>query len=118
MEGTKKRELRHNRIKQGIRKKVSGTSDRPRLTVYRSNRDIYAQIVNDETGITLAAASSKNADPNAKTPVEKAKSVGAAIAAKALEANIEKVVFDRNGYLYHGRVKALADGAREKGLNF
>jgi len=118
MEGLRKREERHNRIKQGIRKKVSGTSDRPRLTVYRSNRDIYAQIINDETGITLAAASSKHADPNAKTPVEKAKSVGAALAAKALEANIEKVVFDRNGYLYHGRVKALAEGAREKGLNF
>jgi len=118
MEGLRKREQRHGRIKKGIRKKVSGTTGRPRLTVYRSNRDIYAQIINDESGITLAAASSKNADPNAKTPTEKAKSVGAAIAAKAIEANIEKVVFDRNGYLYHGRVKALAEGAREKGLNF
>ena len=118
MEGLRKREERHNRIKQGIRKKVSGTADRPRLTVYRSNRDIYAQIINDETGITLAAASSKNADPAAKTPVEKAKSVGAALAVLALEANVAAVVFDRNGYLYHGRVKALAEGAREKGLNF
>jgi len=118
MERLKKKKLRHDRIKQGIRKKVSGTAERPRLTVYRSNRDIYVQIINDEAGLTLASASSKNADAAGKTPVEIAKAVGEVIAGKALETNISTVVFDRNGYLYHGRVKALAEGAREKGLNF
>ena len=118
MERLKKKKLRHDRIKQGIRKKVSGTAERPRLTIYRSNRDIYAQIINDEMGVTLLAASSKNTEATGTTPVEKAKSVGELIAGKALESNITTVVFDRNGYLYHGRVKSLAEGAREKGLNF
>jgi large subunit ribosomal protein L18 len=118
MERIKKKKLRHGRIKQGIRKKIGGTAERPRLTVYRSNSEIYAQIINDDLGVTLAAASSKEAAADAKTPVDKAKFVGNVIAEKAIANNIDKVVFDRNGYLYHGRVKALADGAREKGLNF
>jgi large subunit ribosomal protein L18 len=118
MERLKKKKLRHSRIKQGIRKKIGGTAERPRLTIYRSNTDIYAQIINDDLGVTIASISSKQAGVTSGTPVEKAKAVGIAIAEKALATNIEKVVFDRNGYLYHGRVKALADGAREKGLNF
>jgi large subunit ribosomal protein L18 len=117
MERLKKKKLRHNRIKQGIRKRVTGTAERPRLTIYRSNTEIYAQIINDELGVTLAAASSKLAGEGG-TRVEKAKAVGESIAQKAIESNISHVVFDRNGYLYHGRVQALADGAREKGLNF
>jgi len=117
MERLKKKKLRHARIKQGIRKKIRGTAERPRLTIYRSNTEIYAQIINDDLGLTLAAASSKLAT-EAKTPVEKAKVVGELIANNAIENNITQVVFDRNGYLYHGRVKALAEGAREKGLNF
>lgn len=118
MDRIKKKKLRHARIKQGIRKKVSGTAERPRLTVYRSNTEIYAQIINDDLGVTLASVSSKLAGPDAKTPVEKAKTAGAMLAEKAKAANVESVVFDRNGYLYHGRVKALAEGARENGLNF
>jgi large subunit ribosomal protein L18 len=118
MDRLKKKKLRQSRIKQGIRKKIGGTAERPRLTVYRSNTDIYAQIINDDLGVTIAAASSKQAGAATGTPVEKAKAVGMVIAEQAIANNIEKVVFDRNGYLFHGRVKALADGAREKGLNF
>src|ERR1039458_10663814 len=99
MERLKKKKLRHERIKQGIRKKVNGTAERPRLTIYRSNRDIYAQIINDDQGVTLIAASSKGEGASGKTPVEKAKAVGELIAGKALESNITTVVFDRNGYL-------------------
>jgi large subunit ribosomal protein L18 len=112
--------LRRNRIRASIRKKVYGTAARPRLSVFRSNRFIYAQIINDDLGITLAAASGK--DPAIQTQkvnkTEQAKLVGRALAQKALEAGITQVVFDRGGYLYHGRVKALAEGAREGGLKF
>ncbi len=110
---------RRSRIKKGIRKRISGSTERPRLTVYRSNKGIYAQIVNDEQGITLASASTASKDFSATgSKIEQAKAVGALIANKAKEAGVEKVVFDRNGYLYHGRVKSLAEGAREGGLDF
>ncbi len=108
------------RRKKRIRKKVFGTSERPRLAVFRSNRYIYAQIINDEIGHTYVASSSL-ALPEAKgkgLTKEVARLVGLDIAKKALEKGIKKVVFDRGGYKYHGRVKALADGAREGGLEF
>ncbi|AKD03165.1 50S ribosomal protein L18 [Pontibacter korlensis] len=108
---------RRLRIKQGIRNKVSGTSERPRLTVFRSNKAIYAQLVDDTTGVTLAAASSVKLD-DAKANIETAGKVGTAIAEQALAKGISQVVFDRNGYLYHGKVKSLAEGAREAGLKF
>ncbi|UXR77973.1 MULTISPECIES: 50S ribosomal protein L18 [unclassified Staphylococcus] len=100
-----------------VRTKLSGTSERPRLNVYRSNKHIYAQIIDDTKGVTLAQASSKDIDASA-TKVELATQVGEAIAKKATEKGIEAVVFDRGGYLFHGRVKALADAARENGLQF
>lgn len=105
-----------------IRKRVRGLAERPRLSVFRSSKHIYAQVVDDTTGRVLAAASSRTkafADLGGKkTGVEAAKTVGSMIAEKALSRSIEQVVFDRSGYLYHGRVKALADAAREKGLKF
>ena len=110
------KETRRLRIKQSIRHKVFGTSECPRLTVYRSNKQIYAQVINDLTGKTLASASSLGLEKLAK--IEQAKKVGALVAEKAKAAGIEAVVFDRNGYLYHGRVQALADAAREGGLKF
>lgn len=100
---------------------MSGSSQRPRLTVFRSNNEIYAQLIDDSTGKTLLSSSSREkgaGKEKAKSKVEKAKSVGTALAKKAVEKGIKDVVFDRNGFLYHGRVKALADGAREAGLNF
>ncbi len=108
------------KIKYRIRKKVSGTQSAPRLTVFRSNSDIYAQLVDDDNGVTLAASSSRQKDISAqKTPkTEKSKMVGEAIALKAKDLGITKVIFDRNGYIYHGRVKAVAEGAREGGLDF
>jgi large subunit ribosomal protein L18 len=108
------------KIRYRIRKKVSGTSAIPRLTVFRSNTDIYAQLIDDNSGTTIAAASSKQKDINAqKAPkVDKSKMVGEAIAKKAIELGVSKVVFDRSGYVYHGRVKAVAEGAREGGLVF
>jgi len=110
---------RRAKIKRTIRKKVHGTPERPRLTVYRSNKDIYVQVIDDEQGRTLVSASSlKDKKAHDASGLEQAKLVGAAIAEKAKSAGIEKVVFDRNGYLYHGRVKALAEAAREAGLNF
>jgi len=110
--------IRRFRIKKGIRKKISGTAQRPRLTVYKSNTSIYAQLVDDTKGHTLAAASSKELGSKKNANIEIARSVGAKIAEKAKENGIETVVFDRSGYLYHGKVKALADGAREAGLKF
>ncbi|MCX7983571.1 MAG: 50S ribosomal protein L18 [Bacteroidetes bacterium] len=109
--------------KMRIRKKVRGTPERPRLVVFRSAKHAYAQIVDDINGRTLVAASTlektiKDDIAKAASPIEKFKLVGLAIAKKALAQNITKVVFDRNGYLYHGRVKALAEGAREGGLKF
>ena len=110
---------RRERIKVGIRKYLRGTAERPRLTVYRSNTDIYCQIINDDLGRTLVStASLKDTKAHKAAGVAQAKLVGTAIAEKAKAAGIEKVVFDRNGYLYHGRVKALADAAREAGLTF
>lgn len=103
-----------------IRKKVVGTTERPRLSIFRSNTDIYAQIINDEKGVTLVACSSKEKDIAAQkvTKVEKSKLVGATLARKATELGLKAVVFDRGGNLYHGRVKAVAEGAREGGLEF
>jgi large subunit ribosomal protein L18 len=111
---------RRNRIQMRIRKRLDGATERPRLSVYRSNKEIYAQIIDDVKGVTVTAASSRDKGV-AKTKgnkTEQAKLVGAAIAKKATEAGITAVVFDRGGYLYHGRVKALAEAAREAGLNF
>jgi large subunit ribosomal protein L18 len=108
------------KIKYRIRRKISGAAAKPRLSVFRSNADIYAQLIDDANGVTLAAASSRQKDIAAqKTPkTEKGKLVGAAIAIKAKELGITTVVFDRGGYIYHGRVKAVAEGAREGGLVF
>ena len=109
---------RRQRIKNRIRKIVSGTPEQPRLSVFRSNKEIYAQLVDDVSGVTIAAASSRDKDVASGSKAEQAASVGKAIAEKATKAGIEKVSFDRNGYLYHGRVKVLADAAREAGLKF
>jgi large subunit ribosomal protein L18 len=111
---------RRQKIRYTIRRKIAGTAQKPRLSVFRSNTDIYAQLIDDDNGFTLAAASSKDKDIKAQagTKTEKSKLVGQAIARKAKELGIEKVVFDRGGNLYHGRVKAIADGAREGGLVF
>jgi large subunit ribosomal protein L18 len=117
---TKNKLNRRSKIKYRVRKKVSGTAEKPRLSVFRSNKSIYAQLINDLTGKTLAAASSSTKDIGEKklTKTEAAKLVGKLVAERALEAGVEKVVFDRNGYLYHGRVQSLAEGAREGGLKF
>ena len=114
------KESRRRRIHHRIRKTVKGTSERPRLCVYRSNKSVYCQVIDDRNGHTLAAANSNEAGINTAglTKTEQAKRVGLLIAEKAKAASIESVVFDRGGYLYHGRVKALADGAREGGLQF
>jgi len=114
------RENRRLRIKHTIRRKVSGTSTRPRLSVFRSNSQIYAQIIDDQQGQTLVSASSVefNGKDKKGVNVELAKQVGQKLAEKATANGISSVVFDRNGYLYHGKVKALADGAREAGLQF
>ncbi len=114
-----KKVLRRQKIRFGIRQKVKGTAERPRLSVFRSNKEIYGQLINDEEGVTICAVSSRDKDFSAKgTKVEVATQVGKALGEAAKSANIENCVFDRGGYLYHGRVKALADGAREAGLNF
>lgn len=108
---------RRTKLKKKIRSRIFGTAQKPRLSVFRSNKDIYAQIIDDVKGSTLASASSKSLkDKSTKT--EKAAIVGKLIAEKAIQAGVETVIFDRNGYLYHGRVKSLADGAREGGLKF
>lgn len=108
------------KIRYRIRKKISGTAQRPRLSVFRSNTDIYAQLIDDTNGVTIAAASSRQKDIAAqKAPkIEKSKLVGEAIGRKAKELGLSSVVFDRSGYVYHGRVKAVAEGAREAGLEF
>ena len=113
---TNKKVERRIKIKYRIRKNVNGTAERPRLSVFRSNKQIYAQVINDLTGNTLAAASSLGLEAMPKK--EQAAKVGALIAEKAMAAGITSVVFHRNGYLYHGRVKELADAARNSGLNF
>ncbi len=111
---------RRNRIRRRIRKTSFGTPQRPRLSVFRSNKEIYAQVIDDTSGKTLAAASSRDKDlSDAKgTKSEIATAVGKALADKAIKAGVETVAFDRGGYLYHGRVKSLAEGAREGGLKF
>ncbi len=108
---------RRTRIKAHIRHKVAGSVQKPRLTVFRSNTQIYAQLIDDVTGVTLASASSLGVKDKV-TKTEQAAKVGALVAKVAQEAGITEVVFDRNGYLYHGRVKQLADAAREAGLKF
>jgi large subunit ribosomal protein L18 len=112
-------EQRRQRIRWRIRTKVKGTTERPRLSVYRSNKAIYAQVVNDLNGHTLCSASSKESEVDTSgNKTAQANQVGKLLADKAKAAGIESVVFDRGGYLYNGRVKALADGAREQGLKF
>lgn len=113
------KQARRQRIKYSIRAKISGTAERPRLSVFRSNKAIYAQLIDDEAGRTLAAASSLELKNEIDGfTVETAKKVGLRLAEKATAQNINAAVFDRNGYLYHGKVKALADAAREGGLKF
>ncbi len=118
---TAKNKGRVNR-KGRVRRKIEGSPDRPRLTVYKSLKHIYAQIIDDEAGVTLVSASSMGRDMRddlkKKNTTDAAKAIGATIAKKALAHEIKKVVFDRNGYAYHGKVKALADAAREAGLDF
>lgn len=111
---------RRLKIKRRIRSRISGTAERPRLCVFRSNKQIYAQLIDDVNGKTLLAASSQleAIEKNQGNKVDKSFLVGKEIASKAVQAGITSVVFDRNGYLYHGRVKSLADGAREGGLQF
>jgi large subunit ribosomal protein L18 len=105
---------RHRRV----RGKISGTAERPRLSVYRSNKNIYAQVIDDVKGVTLASASTLDSEVSGKTKTEKAASVGSLVAKRANDKGVKSVVFDRGGYLYHGRVQALAEAARENGLEF
>ncbi|MBM7716947.1 50S ribosomal protein L18 [Siminovitchia sp. FSL H7-0308] len=116
LDKNKVRKKRHARV----RVKLSGTAERPRLSVYRSNKNIYAQLIDDEKGVTIASASTQEKDLGLEAAgnVEAAQKVGELIAKRAVEKGIKSVVFDRGGYLYHGRVKALADSARENGLEF
>ena len=109
---------RRQRIRFRIRKTVSGTATNPRLSVFRSNKEIYAQLIDDVNGVTLLAASSREKEIEKGTNVEVATAVGKLVAEKALKAGIETVTFDRGGYLYHGRIKSLAEGARAAGLKF
>ncbi len=110
---------RRHRIKHRIRKIVVGTADRPRLSVFRSNKEIYAQLIDDNLGTTLVSVSSRDKEiESVGSKSDIAKLVGKSIAEKAISAGVEAVAFDRNGFLYHGRVKALADAAREAGLKF
>jgi len=113
-----KNQERRTRIKMGIRKKLAGTSQSPRLSVFRSNTGIYAQIIDDSKGTTLASASSRELGEKTRLNIENSKAVGKKVAEKALASGISTIVFDRNGYLYHGNIKALAEGAREGGLKF
>jgi large subunit ribosomal protein L18 len=116
----KTKSSRRDRIRHNIRNKISGVATKPRLSIFRSNTEIYAQLIDDLNAVTLASASSKDKDITAQkgNKVDKSKLVGAAIARKAVDLGVNEVVFDRGGYLYHGRVKSLADGAREGGLKF
>jgi large subunit ribosomal protein L18 len=112
--------IRRQKIRYRIRKKVLGTATKPRLAIFRSNAEIYAQLIDDDSSATLASASSRDKDIVAQkvTKIEKSKLVGAAVARKATELGITTCIFDRGGNLYHGRVKSVADGAREGGLQF
>jgi len=122
MRANQLKSIRRLRRKHVIRHRVFGTTERPRLTVFRSLKNLYAQIIDDEKGVTLCEASSRSKDLQSKVPsggnIPAAKLVGAALAERAKAKNIDQVCFDRNGYRYHGRVKALADAAREAGLKF
>ena len=110
---------RRKKIRSRIRGKISGTAERPRLSVYRSNKEVYVQLINDEAGSTIVAASTRDKDfTRTGNKVEQSKNIGTAVAKKAAEKGITTVVFDRGGFLYHGRVKAVAEGAREGGLKF
>ena len=110
---------KRNKIKRRVRKNIFGSSERPRLSVFRSNKQIYAQIIDDVKGVTLVAASSyKSKSAEGKSKSEQAVIIGKELAVKAVKAGISAVIFDRDGYQYHGRVKSLAEGAREGGLNF
>lgn len=115
-----KKEFRRFRIKKRVRKVLKGTAERPRLSVFRSNKQIYAQLIDDLAGKTIVSSSSRSKELAGQvvTKTEKAKIVGKLIAEKAKEAGISEIVFDRNGYLYHGRIKSLAESARESGLKF
>lgn len=115
-----RKQYRRKRIKMRIRKIISGTSERPRMTVFRSNKQIYVQLIDDMEGNTLLSASSNTGEISSEkeNKIEQAKKLGSLVAEKAKSAGIENVIFDRNGYLYHGRVKALAESAREAGLKF
>ena len=114
-----KKDIRRTKIKYRIRHKVNGTAEKPRLSVFRSNKEIYAQVIDDVKGVTLAAASTlEKGVEKSGTKSEMAAKIGKLVAERALAAGINSVVFDRNGYLYHGRVKSLADAAREGGLKF
>ena len=117
---TSKKTLKRSRIRRRIRGKIRGSEAKPRLSIFRSNRAIYAQIIDDDKGVTLASCSSQIKDINSQavSAIEKSKMVGTKIAGIAKEKGIESIVFDRGGYKYHGRVKALAEGAREGGLTF
>ena len=109
---------RRRRIHNRVRKKIQGTPTRPRMSVFRSNKSIYVQVIDDLNGVTLAAASSREEGVSGANKTEQAAAVGKLIGQRAKDAGVETIVFDRGGYLYHGRVKALADGARETGLKF
>ena len=117
---SKSKSFQRSRIRRRIRGKISGTSERPRLSVFRSNKQIYCQIIDDSNGTTLVSAGSMDKEIASKevNKIEQAKLVGQLLAEKAKEAEVEIVTFDRGGYVYHGRIKALAEGAREGGLKF
>lgn len=114
----RKSQSNRTRIRKRIRRKLSGTAERPRLSVYRSNSEIYVQAVDDAASHTVASASTRHMKNLSGNKSEKAKQIGTAVAKQLIDKGITTVVFDRGGYLYHGRVKAVADGAREGGLNF
>lgn len=113
-----KKASRRRRIRYGIRAQIKGTSVRPRLSIFRSNKEIYAQVIDDIAGHTLCASSSRELNGAEGNKTDLAKQVGLALARKAIDKGIESIVFDRGGYLYHGRVKSLAEGVREGGLKF
>ena len=112
------KQARRLRIRRGVRRKINGTSSRPRLAVYKSNKGIYVQLINDLDGHTIAFCSSKDIGESGKINIDVAKKVGVKLAEKAKASGVDTVVFDRGGYPYHGKIKALADGAREGGLVF
>lgn len=118
MANIKTKQQRRGRIKAGIRKKLEGTSARPRLSVFRSNKAIYAQVIDDTKGHTLASASSADVDKKLALNLTISKQVGKIVAERAIASGVNTIIFDRNGYLYHGNVKALAEAAREAGLKF